>query len=199
MERSGLPFTEVKGEAAFYGPKIDFQFRTVTGREETASTNQLDFAVPERMNITYTDSDNQERYPYVIHRAPAGTHERFVAFLIEHFAGAFPTWLSPQQVRVITVSDDFNSAAEALVEDLRGHMVRAEVDPANDSMGKKIRNAIKAKVPHVLVMGQKEVEEGTVTVRRYGSEEQITMTQAEFKDDVLCRIRERELDAARMA
>lgn len=199
MVRSGLPFTEVKGEAAFYGPKIDFQFRTVTGREETASTNQLDFAVPERMKITYTDANNQEQFPYVIHRAPAGTHERFVAFLIEHFAGAFPTWLAPLQVRVIPVSDDFRAAADALVAGLRDHLVRAEVDTAQDSMGKKIRNAIKAKIPHVLVMGQKEVEEGTVTVRRYGSEEQHTVPADEFKEDLLRRIRERELDAARMA
>ena len=199
MKRSGLPFTEVKGEAAFYGPKIDFQFRTVTGREETASTNQLDFAVPERMSITYTDAENEEKHPYVIHRAPAGTHERFVAFLIEHFAGAFPTWMAPTQVRVIAVSDDFRPAADNLVSELRGHMVRAEVDGANDSMGKKIRNAIKAKIPHVIVMGQKEVEEGTVTVRRYGSEEQTTMPVKEFMDDLLRRIRERELDAARIA
>lgn len=199
MERSGLPFTEVKGEAAFYGPKIDFQFRTVTGREETASTNQLDFAVPERMQITYTDANNEELHPYVIHRAPAGTHERFIAFLIEHFAGAFPTWLAPQQVRVIAVNDEYRPAADALVQELRGQMVRAEVDGANESMGKKIRNAIKAKVPHVIVMGQKEVEEGTVTVRRYGSEDQISMTQDEFKTDLLRRIRERELDAARIA
>jgi threonyl-tRNA synthetase len=199
MERSGLPFTEVKGEAAFYGPKIDFQFRTVTGREETASTNQLDFAVPERMDITYTDANNEERYPYVIHRAPAGTHERFVAFLIEHFAGAFPTWLAPQQVRVIAVNDEYRPAADALVSELRGHMVRAEVDGANESMGKKIRNAIKAKVPHVIVMGQKEVEEGTVTVRRYGSEDQTTMPVEDFKADLLRRISERELDAARIA
>jgi threonyl-tRNA synthetase len=199
MERSGLPFTEVKGEGAFYGPKIDFQFRTVTGREETASTNQLDFAVPERMNITYTDANNEEQYPYVIHRAPAGTHERFIAFLIEHFAGAFPTWLSPLQVKIITVSDDYRPAADALVSELREHMVRVEVDAAQDTMGKKIRKAIKAKVPHVLVMGQKEVEEGTVTVRRYGSDDQITMPVEEFKTDLYRRIRERELDAARMA
>lgn len=198
MEKSGLPFTEVKGEAAFYGPKIDFQFRTVTGREETASTNQLDFAVPQRMEITYTDSNNQEQYPYVIHRAPAGTHERFVAFLIEHFAGAFPTWLSPLQVQFITVNDEYDAAAKVMVEELRGDLVRAELNSAQDSMGKKIRNAIKAKIPHVVVIGEKEVANQEVTVRRYGSEEQTTMPFAEFKADMLRRIRERELDAARM-
>ncbi|MDF3128370.1 threonine--tRNA ligase [Kiritimatiellaeota bacterium B1221] len=198
MEKSGLPFTEVKGEAAFYGPKIDFQFKSVTGREETASTNQLDFAVPERMNLTYTDANNEEQYPYVIHRAPAGTHERFVAFLIEHFAGAFPTWLAPLQVQVITVNDAFNDYANELVADLRGQMVRAELNAAQDSMGKKIRNAIKAKIPHVIVIGEKEVEGKAVTVRRYGSEDQTTLPFAEFKEDLLRRIRERELDAARI-
>ncbi len=198
MEKSGLPFIEVKGEAAFYGPKIDFQFKSVTGREETASTNQLDFAVPERMSITYTDSNNEEQYPYVIHRAPAGTHERFVAFLIEHFAGAFPTWLSPLQVQVITVNDAFNDYAEKLISELRENLVRAEMNSAQDSMGKKIRNAIKAKIPHVIVIGEKEVETQSVTVRRYGSEEQNTVPFAEFKEDLLRRIRDRELDAARI-
>jgi len=198
MVRSGLPFTEVKGEAAFYGPKIDFQFRTVTGREETASTNQLDFAVPPRMDLTYTDANNEEQHPYVIHRAPAGTHERFVAFLIEHFAGAFPTWLAPVQARVVTVSDEFRPYADAVVADLRDQLVRAEVDPAHDTMGKKIRNAIKAKIPNVVVIGQKERDTNTVTLRRYGSEEQTTLPVEEFKADLLRRIRERELDAARI-
>jgi threonyl-tRNA synthetase len=198
MEKSGLPFTEVKGEAAFYGPKIDFQFKTVTGREETASTNQLDFAVPERMGITYTDPNNQEQHPYVIHRAPAGTHERFVAFLIEHFAGAFPTWMAPVQVKIITVNDEYNEAAQALIDDLRNDLVRAEMDPGSDTMGKKVRNAIKAKIPHLLVIGQQEIDDGTVTHRRYGSEEQNTLPFADFKVDLLRRIRERELDAARI-
>ncbi|MEZ4267827.1 MAG: threonine--tRNA ligase, partial [Myxococcota bacterium] len=108
MLQSGLPFKEVKGEAAFYGPKIDIQFRTVTGREETASTNQLDFAVPERLGLHYVGADNTEHRPYVIHRAPLGTHERFVAFLIEHYGGAFPTWLAPIQVRVVTVGERFD-------------------------------------------------------------------------------------------
>jgi len=198
MEKSGLPFTEVKGEAAFYGPKIDFQFKTVTGREETASTNQLDFAVPQRMELTYTDPNNVEQHPYVIHRAPAGTHERFVAFLIEHFAGAFPTWLSPVQVKIITVNEEYNEAAQKLVDELRNELVRAELDSGNDSMGKKVRNAIKAKVPHVLVIGQQEVDNGTVTHRRYGSEDQNTLPFVDFKADLLRRIRERELDAARI-
>ncbi len=198
MERSGLPYTEIKGEAAFYGPKIDFQFRTVTGREETASTNQLDFAVPGRMSLVYTDSDNSEKTPYCIHRAPAGTHERFIAFLIEHFAGAFPTWLAPVQVRALTVSDDHRPYANQLVAKLRDNLVRAEVDPAHDTLGKKIRNAAKAKIPNVLIIGEKEAAEGTVTLKRYGREEQVSMPFEAFEADILRRIRSRELDAARI-
>jgi threonyl-tRNA synthetase len=119
MIESGLPYIEGKGEAAFYGPKIDFQLKTVTGREETASTNQLDFGVGRRMGLTYTGEDNSEVTPYIIHRAPLGTHERFVAFLIEHYGGAFPTWLAPIQVRVITVSEKFNGYGDSRAHDPR--------------------------------------------------------------------------------
>lgn len=194
MEKSGLPFREGKGEAAFYGPKIDFQFKTVTGREETASTNQLDFGVPARFGLTYTDADNTEKTPYCIHRAPAGTHERFVAFLIEHFGGAFPTWLAPMQVRVVTVSDRFNDYGFKLVDELRGKFVRAELDPSNETMGKKIRNASKAKIPNVLVIGEREAADGTVTLRRFGKEEQQTMPFPEFKRWLLERIASRSLE-----
>lgn len=188
MEESGLPFVEVKGEAAFYGPKIDVQFRSVTGREETASTNQLDFAVPERLGLVYTGADNAEHTPYCIHRAPLGTHERFIAFLIEHYGGAFPTWLAPVQVRVLTVGERFDVYAEEVVAKLRGRMVRAERDHSNDTMGKKIRNAVTAKIPNVLVVGEREVEAGTVTLRRYGSREQTAMSYGDFEADLLRRI-----------
>ncbi|MFT5123454.1 MAG: threonyl-tRNA synthetase [Kiritimatiellia bacterium] len=198
MKQSGLPFDEVKGEAAFYGPKIDFQFKTVTGREETASTNQLDFAIPERLNMVYTAADGSEKHPYVIHRAPAGTHERFVAFLIEHFAGAFPTWLAPVQVKIVPVADKYVEYGEKLKKELRGEMVRAEVDDSSETMGKKIRTAIKQKIPHVLVVGEQEMTAQTVTARRYGSEEQQAMPFQEFKDQLLTSIRTRELDAARI-
>lgn len=194
MEKSGLEFVERKGEAAFYGPKIDFQFRTVTGREETASTNQLDFAIPTRMELSYTAADNTEKIPYVIHRAPAGTHERFVAFLIEHFGGAFPTWLAPVQVRVVTVSDKFNDYGMRLVKELRARMIRAELDFANETMGKKIRNATTAKIPNVLVVGEKEASDNTVTLRRYGVQEQMTMPFAEFKRWALEKIQSRALE-----
>ncbi len=191
MNELGLPYKEVKGEAAFYGPKIDFQFRTVTGREETASTNQLDFGIPARLGLTYRGSDNQDHAPYVIHRAPLGTHERFVAFLIEHFGGAFPTWLAPVQVAVITVADRFDEAARAWIADLRNTYVRAELDTSGESMGRKIREASARKVPNVVVLGEREVAEGTITLRRFGSRDQRTMPRAEFEAMLAASIRDR--------
>jgi threonyl-tRNA synthetase len=181
MDETGVPYVEGKGEAAFYGPKIDVQFRTVTGREETASTNQLDFAQPERLGLVYQGADNQEHRPYVIHRAPLGTHERFVAFLIEHYGGAFPTWLAPVQVRVLTVSDRFEEYARGVVRELRGEGIRAELDERHDTLGKAIRTAAAEKVPNTLVIGEREVEEQTVTLRRLGRREQETMPADEFR------------------
>lgn len=195
MVESGLPFIEVKGEAAFYGPKIDFQFKTVTGREETASTNQLDFAIPERMNFTYTDANDQEVYPYVIHRAPAGTHERFIAFLIEHFGGAFPTWLAPTQVQIITVSEKFDDYGKHLADDLRNAFVRAKFDNSGETMGKKIRNASKLKIPNVIVVGEQEQTDKTVTWRRYVDQNnQQTVPYTEFKATLLEKIASRSLE-----
>jgi threonyl-tRNA synthetase len=191
MDETGVPYVEGKGEAAFYGPKIDVQFRTVTGREETASTNQLDFAQPERMGLVYQGADNQEHRPYVIHRAPLGTHERFTAFLIEHYGGAFPTWLAPVQVRVLTVSDRFEEYARGVVAALRRDGVRAEIDTRHDTLGKAIRMAATEKVPNTLVIGEREVEEQTVTLRRLGSREQETMPADEFRARVRKAIAER--------
>jgi len=195
MEKSGLPFVEVKGEAAFYGPKIDVQLRTVTGREETFATNQLDFAVPraDRMDLTYTGPDGQEHHPYVIHRAPLGTHERFVAYLIEHFGGAFPTWLAPVQVALLPVGERFRPYAEKLEAALREHYVRAEVDRSDEKLGKKVREAVTRKIPVVLVVGEQEERDGTVTVRRYGVEGQTGMAFAAFLEDLRAEIAERRL------
>ena len=180
IQQSGLPYVEGRGEAAFYGPKLDFQFKTVTGREETASTSQLDFGIPERLGLSYTGADNQEHIPYVIHRAPLGTHERFVAFMIEHFGGAFPTWLAPVQVRFIPVSGAFNEYAEKLLTELRIHGIRAECDDSNDTMGKKIRSGVKQKIPNLLIVGEREQLDNTVTLRRYGTEKQDTMPFSGF-------------------
>ena len=191
MIASGIPFKEVKGEAAFYGPKIDMQFRTVTGREETASTNQLDFAVPPRFELTYTGPDGEEHTPYCIHRAPLGTHERFIAFLIEHYGGAFPTWLAPVQVRILPVTDSHKAYGEQLVARLRGHFVRAELDTSGERLGKMIRNGTTSKIPNLLVIGDDEVANGTVTLRCYGSRAQHTLGVDAFEALLLTAIKAR--------
>ena len=194
LESSGISFVEEAGEAAFYGPKVDFQFKTVTGREETASTAQLDFAVPTRLGLVYTGADGEEHTPYVIHRAAVGTFERFVAFLIEHFGGAFPTWLAPVQTRVIAVSEKFNDYGEKLVSELTEKMVRTELDRSGESLGKKIRNATRSKIPNVLVVGEKESESGSVTWRRYGIEEQKNLPFDDFQEELLREIKERRIN-----
>ena len=182
LVQSGIPFEEGPGEAAFYGPKIDFQFRTVTGREETASTVQLDFAIPARLDLRYVGRDGAEHRPYILHRAPLGTHERFVALLLEHFGGAFPTWLAPEQVRVVPVSERHLDYARQLVRELRGAKVRAHVDDASESMGKKIRSATRLKIPNVLVVGDREQESRSVTWRRLGIKEQRSLPFTEFAE-----------------
>ena len=175
MEEVGVPYEEVRGEAAFYGPKIDFQVTNVVGREETASTNQLDLVMAKRFGLTYTARDNKEHTPIIIHRAPLGTHERFVAFLIEHYGGAFPTWLAPLQVRVIPVAPTFIDYAGSLNESLYGSFVRTELDDSHDSFSKKIRSAAVAKIPNILIVGEKEQAGQTVTWQRYGSKDRKTL------------------------
>jgi threonyl-tRNA synthetase len=186
-----LPFVEGPGEAAFYGPKIDFQFRSVSGREETASTLQLDFGIAERLDLSYVGPDGQPKRPYILHRAPLGTHERFVAILLEHFGGAFPSWLAPVQVRLVPVAEQFVADARAFERELRGHGVRAEVDDSGESFNKKVRAAIVKKVPNVVVLGQRERDEGRVMLRRYGEKAQRAMTRAEFVARLLEAIRDR--------
>jgi len=196
LDEMGLDYVEGPGEAAFYGPKIDIQFRTVTGRDESVSTVQLDFSVPERMHLEYTGSDGAPHTPYCIHRAPFSTHERFVAFLIEHFAGAFPTWLAPLQVQVLTVSDQFDDYAGTIVERLRSHMIRAELAPSNDTVPKKIREGTTRKIPNLLIVGEREADEGTVTLRRYGHKEQHTLSLDAFEAALIATVKGRLLDFA---
>jgi threonyl-tRNA synthetase len=191
LEEMGAHYKVSPGEAAFYGPKVDFQFVSVTGREFTLSTNQLDFAVPPRFGLTYTDKDGKEKTPYCIHRAPMGTHERFIAFLIEHFGGAFPTWLAPVQVVVIPVSDKFLAYGKKIEALLREDLVRVELDTNQATMGKKIQEGATRKVPILLVVGGKEEAEGTVTVRRYGIKEQKGMPLASFVEMLALEIKER--------
>ena len=187
----GIDFKVGIGEGAFYGPKIDIQFNTVTGREESVSTVQLDFAVPGRMNLKYTGSDGEEHTPYCIHRAPFSTHERMVAFLIEHYGGAFPTWLAPVQVQMLTVSEQYDDYANDIIKRLRGHMVRAELAPSNDTLPKKIRQGATHKIPNLVIIGEREVAEGTVTLRRYGQRAQHTMSAQTFETALLAAIKNR--------
>ena len=187
----GIDFKIGIGEGAFYGPKIDIQFNTVTGREESVSTVQLDFAVPGRMNLKYTGSDGEEHTPYCIHRAPFSTHERMVAFLIEHYGGAFPTWLAPVQVQILTVSEQYDDYANDIIKRLRGHMVRAELAPSNDTLPKKIRQGATRKIPNLVIIGEREVAEGTVTLRRYGQRAQHTMSVQTFETALLSAIKKR--------
>ncbi|NKB98567.1 MAG: threonine--tRNA ligase [Pseudomonadales bacterium] len=196
LQELDVDFKEGVGEAAFYGPKLDFQFHTVTGREETVSTVQLDFAVPERMGLKYIGSDGAEHVPYCIHRAPFSTHERFVAFLIEHYAGAFPTWMAPVQVQLLTVGEQFDAYASEIVSNLRSQMIRAELAPSNDTLPKKIRQGTTQKIPNLLIIGEREVEDGTVTLRRYGYKEQHTMSVADFEAGILTTVKERRQEFA---
>ncbi len=196
MKEIDLPYREVVGEAAFYGPKIDIQFMTVGLKEFTVSTTQLDFGVPQRfvdrgIDCTYVDSEGNKQVPYVIHRAPLSTHERFASFLIERFGGAMPTWLAPVQVRILPVGEDFVEYAEKVCAELRSHMIRAEVDKGNETLGKKIRQGTVRKIPNLLVLGANEVEAETVTVRRYGIKEQRSFSVAEFSDRLLKEIKSR--------
>lgn len=182
MAEAGIPYKVETGEAAFYGPKVDIQFQTVTDREFTVSTNQLDFAVPERFNLKYIGSDGEEHTPFIIHRAPLGTHERFIAFLIEHYGGAFPTWLAPEQVKVIPIADKFASYAHKVADGLRNKLIRADVDTGNETFNKKVRSNTVRRIPILLIVGEREAEEGTVTVRRYKIKEQRNMTLDSFHE-----------------
>ena len=181
LDEMGVDYLDGPGEAAFYGPKIDILCRTVTGREEQLGTVQLDFAQPGRLGLVYVGADGAEHTPYCIHRAPLSTHERMTALLIEHFGGAFPTWLAPVQVRVITVSDQFDAYGQAIVDRLRTRFVRAEMASRSDTVGKKIRAGTTRKIPNLLVVGEREQADNTVTLRRYGVKRQQTMPLDEFE------------------
>jgi len=168
VEELGLPYYEAEGEAAFYGPKLDVQIRTALKKEETLSTAQLDFLLPERFQLEYVGEDGQKHRPVVIHRGIISTMERMTAFLLENFAGALPAWLSPVQVRVIPVSVQFNDYAQKVEEELRAAGLRAESDLRNEKLGYKIRQAQLEKLPCMLVVGEKEAMNGTVSVRKRG-------------------------------
>jgi threonyl-tRNA synthetase len=193
LVESGINFVEVPNEAAFYGPKIDVQVWSAIGREFTIATNQVDFAVPAKFGLTYRDRDNTDKTPLCIHRAPLGTHERFIGFLIEHYAGNFPLWLAPDQVRVITLGDDapLLAAGKALVNELRQNFVRVTGDFSNEPIKAKIANAEHARVHTMLVLGPRDLEAGNVSVRLHTGGPQGAKPTAQVVADIVQSIRER--------
>ncbi|HYX31753.1 MAG TPA: threonine--tRNA ligase [Oligoflexus sp.] len=188
---AGMEYYRGEGEAAFYGPKIDFQFKNLMGREETVSTIQVDFLSPANFGLAYTDEHGQDQMPIILHRAPLSTHERFISFLLEYYGGAFPTWCAPVQVVVVPVNEDCHAYGRALVEELHSKMVRAEIDESDNSFNKKIRTHTMRKVPVQLIIGLKEVEQKQVTIRRYGIQEQKTEGRDEFIEQLLQEIKGR--------
>jgi threonyl-tRNA synthetase len=193
LVESKINFVEVPNEAAFYGPKIDVQVWSVIGREFTLATNQVDFAVPAKFGLVYRDKDNTDKTPLCIHRAPLGTHERFIGFLIEHYAGNFPLWLVPEQVRVLTIGEEapLVEYAKKIVAELRANMVRAEGDYGTDKINGKIQDAEKAKVHTMLVIGGRDMEAGAVSVRVHGKGNLGAKPKGEVVADILAAIKER--------
>lgn len=165
----GVNFVEVEDEAAFYGPKIDIQIYSAIGREFTLATNQVDFAQAERFDLSFTNEKNEKERPIIIHRAPLSTHERFIGFLLEHYAGNLPAWLSPKQVAVLPISDKYVPYAQKVVDYLKKADIRASFDDRNEKIGKKIRDAEVKKIPYMLVLGENEMQEESVSVRKHGA------------------------------
>ncbi len=181
MQKHDVPFVEGEDEAAFYGPKIDVQIWSAIGREFSLATNQLDFGVPPRFNLMFTNQQGEAETPWCIHRAPLGSHERFIGFLIEHYAGNFPVWLAPEQVRVIPIADGQNEYAGQIAAQLQAKGVRAQAMLASDRMQAKIRQAQKMKVPYMLIVGEREVEAGTVSLRKRDGSRQHGLSVAAFE------------------
>jgi len=193
LKNSGINFVEVPNEAAFYGPKIDVQAWSAIGREFSIATNQVDFAQPRRFDLRYKDRDNVDKIPLCIHRAPLGTHERFIGFLIEHYAGNFPLWLSPEQVRILTIGDEpqLLDYSRSILNELRSHQVRAEIDESTDKINGKIQRAEQMKVHTMLVIGKRDMEANAVSVRVHGKGNLGAKSSDEVIVDILSSIKER--------
>jgi threonyl-tRNA synthetase len=193
LVKSGIKYVEVPNEAAFYGPKIDVQVWSAIGREFTIATNQVDFAVPSRFGLVYKDRDNTEKTPLCIHRAPLGTHERFIGFLIEHYAGNFPLWLAPEQVRILPIGaeDELVAAARELENQLRALGIRVTSDVSTDKINGKVLRAEESKVHTMLVVGKRDLEAGCVSVRLHGKGNLGARPRAEVIADLAASVRER--------
>ena len=189
---TGVPFVEVKGEGAFYGPKIDVQIWSTIGREFTLATNQVDFAQPRSFKLSFTNKENEPEIPLIIHRAPLGTHERFIGFLLEHYAGKFPVWLAPVQAKILPISDKFLEYAEVVQKQLRRAGVRVEIDDRQEKIGKKIRDTELMRVPYMLVVGEKEMTENKLSVRRQGKGDIGTQDISVFIENILDEIENRK-------
>ena len=166
LQEGGIDFVEIPGEAAFYGPKIDVQVWSAIGKEFTLATNQVDFAIPKRFDLVYIDENNSEQTPLCIHRAPLSTHERFIGFLIEHFAGDFPLWLAPKQVVILPISEKYLDYASMIESKLLECKIRVSMDDRSEKVGAKIRDAELKKIPVMLVVGENEEKSNTVSIRR---------------------------------
>ena len=193
LKDAGLKFTESVGDAAFYGPKIDVQVWSAIGKEFSLATNQVDFAVPERFNLTYKDVDGKSKTPLCIHRAPLGTHERFIGFLIEHFGGNFPLWLAPKQVTILPVSDKYNDYAYDVCKSIKSHGIRVNVDNRSEKIGSKIRDAEMQKINIMVIVGEKETQDKTLTVRRRFIKKQETLSLNDFTKHIINEINERRV------
>jgi len=189
---SNIPYIEVQDEAAFYGPKIDVQIYSVIGREFTLATNQVDFAQGRRFKLEYTTPENTTDTPLIIHRAPLGTHERFIGFLLEHYAGRLPLWLSPVQIKVLPISDKVQDYSYKVLADLKAAGLRAQLDERQEKIGRKIRDAELQKVPLMLVLGEKEAAEGLVSLRRHGAEKPETLSLTALIDNLKGEIASRQ-------
>src|SRR5213596_2224588 len=190
---SKINYVEVANEAAFYGPKIDVQVWSVIGREFTLATNQVDFAVPRKFGLVYRDKDNTEKTPLCIHRAPLGTHERFIGFLIEHYAGNFPLWLAPEQLRILPIGDDAKvlDYSMLILNELRAHQVRAELDDSTDKINGKIQRAEHMKVHTMFVIGKRDMDADAVSVRIHGKGNLGAKPRGEAIAEILQSIKER--------
>ena len=193
LTKGGINYVEIPGEAAFYGPKIDVQVWSAIGKEFTLATNQVDFAIPKRFNLTYTDQNGSEKTPLCIHRAPLSTHERFIGFLIEHYGGDFPVWLAPTQVTVLPVSEKTHVFGKAIQKKLMDVGVRVKIDDRPEKIGAKIRNAELSKIPIMLIVGENEEKNNSLSIRRRLLGDQGSVSVDKFLSELLFEIKQRSM------